>query len=205
MTTTKQSRSDLKRDQIIKVAGQLFLEHGYNAVTMDSIATAAPVSKPTLYKHFESKDTLFFAVMQDRTDKLFETLSQQIRMDKPIYETLVSIGNSFLDVVMNEDAIKMYRIMVGEGGHFPELGRLFYEAGPKKISSLIATYLERASQQEHIKVDDPIQSAMLFASMIKGGAHMQCLMGLRKEIPPKERAEIVDYAVKVFLDGHRRS
>ncbi len=196
-------KSSIKRDQILKVAGQLFMEHGFNAVTMDAIAEAAPVSKPTLYNHFENKPALFFAVMEARADSLFRAIENEIKPDQPIEKTLTNIGHSFLDVVLRPEGVRMYRVMVAESGQFPELGKIFYESGPRRISALISSYLRKEHESGRLNVPHPDMSANFYLNMIKGNGHMQCLMSLKEKIPPKDRAEVIDYAVSIFLKGHR--
>lgn len=196
------SRSDTKRDQILKVASQLFMEHGFTAVTMEAIADAAPVSKPTLYNHFENKPALFFAVMQERADNIFHAIENEMKHDQTIEETLTKIGYSFLDVVLLPEGIRLFRVMVAESGQFPELGKIFYETGPRKICALISAYLKKEHDEGRLNVPNPDMSASFYMNMIKGNAHMQCLMALKEKIPPKERAEVVDYAVSIFLKGH---
>jgi TetR/AcrR family transcriptional repressor of mexJK operon len=196
------SRSDTKRDQILKVASQLFMENGFNAVTMEAIAEAAPVSKPTLYNHFENKQALFFAVMEVRADNLFLAIENEMRSDQSIEETLTRIGHSFLDVVLRPEGIRMFRLMIAESGQFPELGKIFYESGPRKIAALISSYLKKEHDAGRLTVPNPDLSANFYLNMIKGNAHMQCLMALKEKIPPKDRAEVIDYAVSIFLKGH---
>ncbi len=53
-----------KRKMIVDAALQAFLESGYGESSVNRIAAAAGVSIKTLYRHFESKDELFNAVMQ---------------------------------------------------------------------------------------------------------------------------------------------
>jgi len=202
MENMTKNRSDTKRDQILKVASQLFMEHGFNAVTMEAIAEAAPVSKPTLYNHFDSKAALFFAVMEARADNLFQVIEGEMKPNQSIKETLTKIGHSFLDVVLRPEGIRMFRLMIAESGQFPELGKIFYETGPRKISALISSFLQKEHDAGRLNVPNPDLSANFYLNMIKGNAHMQCLMALKEKIPPKDRAEIIDYAVSIFLKGH---
>jgi len=52
-----------KREQkIIEAAKDLFIERGYQNVSMDRVAEAANIVKATIYKYFPSKDELYFAV-----------------------------------------------------------------------------------------------------------------------------------------------
>src|SRR5246127_1037021 len=53
-----------KRAAIVDAALQAFLDAGYAEASVNRIAAAAGVSIKTLYRHFESKDDLFSAVMQ---------------------------------------------------------------------------------------------------------------------------------------------
>ena len=53
-----------KRAAIVDAALKAFLEAGYAEASVNRIAAAAGVSIKTLYRHFESKDDLFSAVMQ---------------------------------------------------------------------------------------------------------------------------------------------
>ena len=63
-----------KRLAILDAAGRLFLERGFNDTSMDAIAEAAPVSKPTLYSHFKDKGDLFAAVINGRCCAMVATM-----------------------------------------------------------------------------------------------------------------------------------
>lgn len=54
------------RERLVHVAIELFYSHGFQAVGIDRILDAAGVTKTTFYKHFESKDDLIMAAIQQR-------------------------------------------------------------------------------------------------------------------------------------------
>jgi len=56
-------RGEAKHDLILATAEQVFASRPYHEVTMDDIAERAHVGKGTLYQYFESKEDLFFAVI----------------------------------------------------------------------------------------------------------------------------------------------
>ena len=58
----RMTRSERKR-QLLEQAKQLFVTHGYQNTTTEKIASAAGVTEPVLYRHFESKKTLFLEVL----------------------------------------------------------------------------------------------------------------------------------------------
>lgn len=55
-----------KREQLLEVATALFHRYGYHAVGLDRILEEAGVSRPTLFKHFPSKDDLIVTALQRR-------------------------------------------------------------------------------------------------------------------------------------------
>jgi AcrR family transcriptional regulator len=55
---------------IIESAGRLFGERGYEATHLDDIASAAGVTKPIVYRHFESKRDLYLALLDRHRDDL---------------------------------------------------------------------------------------------------------------------------------------
>ena len=50
--------------QLLDVALQLFIEHGYQGTSMEDIATAAGVTRPIVYNHFGSKDGIYLACLR---------------------------------------------------------------------------------------------------------------------------------------------
>jgi AcrR family transcriptional regulator len=54
-----------RREQLIQVATKLFAEYGYEATTTARIAEEAGVTEPILYRHFDSKQEMFVAIVRD--------------------------------------------------------------------------------------------------------------------------------------------
>ena len=66
-TTRSRKKRDThqKRQDILNGAVKVFIESGYDVSSMDKIAEVAGVSKRTVYNHFQSKESLFQAVVDD--------------------------------------------------------------------------------------------------------------------------------------------
>lgn len=58
--------SSTTRQRLIEVAGSLFYQHGFQAVGLDRVLDEVGISKTALYKHFDSKDDLIIAVLNER-------------------------------------------------------------------------------------------------------------------------------------------
>ena len=59
-----------RRTTIMRAAGPLFARHGYAATRLDDVAAAAGVTKPVVYRHFESKKALYMALLVKHRDDL---------------------------------------------------------------------------------------------------------------------------------------
>jgi AcrR family transcriptional regulator len=59
-----------RRALIVEAAGRLFGERGYDGARLDEIAAAAGVTKPIVYRHFDSKRELYLALLDRHRDDL---------------------------------------------------------------------------------------------------------------------------------------
>ena len=85
------------RARLIHVAIELFYSHGFQAVGVDQVLSAAGVTKTTFYKHFESKDDLLVAAIQQRDQwemQAWTNAVQKIAGDDPKQQLL-----AFFDVL----------------------------------------------------------------------------------------------------------
>jgi len=73
MITQKQSDP---RARILAVADRLFYTEGVRATGTERIMSLAEVAKATFYRHFESKDALVLAYLENRDQALWDYLSQ---------------------------------------------------------------------------------------------------------------------------------
>jgi AcrR family transcriptional regulator len=54
-----------RREQILDVAVQVFARNGFHGTSMNDVADAAGVTKPVLYQHFDSKQALYLALIDE--------------------------------------------------------------------------------------------------------------------------------------------
>ena len=83
------------RARIAEVATRLFLERGYDAVTVAEVAREAGVSSVTVFKHFPRKEDLFL----DRADDAVEFLRSAVRDRAPGVDVLASLRDRTLRLV----------------------------------------------------------------------------------------------------------
>lgn len=59
-----------RREQILDVSVQVFARRGFHSASMNDVAEAAGVTKPVLYQHFESKQELYLALLDEAGARL---------------------------------------------------------------------------------------------------------------------------------------
>jgi AcrR family transcriptional regulator len=80
-----------RREQILDVALEVFGTRGYHGASMNEIAEAAGVTKPVLYQHFDSKDELFAALIEDVGTRMRDTIAKATA-DAPDGKTQTRLG-----------------------------------------------------------------------------------------------------------------
>ena len=107
-----------RRATIIEAAGRLFGERGYEATTLDDVAAAAGVTKPILYRHFDSKRDLYLALLERHRDDL-PTFVEAIPPAGPLAERVRAVLDFWLDYV--ESHSYAWRMLFRDRGGGPEI------------------------------------------------------------------------------------
>ena len=70
----RKRRGSQTKENILQVASQLFDQKGYDRTSMNEIAEALGITKPSLYYHFKDKERLVLAVVQRASHSLLDDL-----------------------------------------------------------------------------------------------------------------------------------
>ena len=191
-----------KRAAILEAAKRLFLEQGYQGVSMDQIAAAAGVSKLTVYSHYGDKDSLFSAAI---VAKCQEVLPDDLFLPSPtgsLRDQLKAIGHAFFMLITSDEAISMHRMMSMPGTAENGLRELFWEAGPRRTQEVFARFLQDRVEQGQLRIDDvPLASSQFFC-LLKGELHPMLTCGLCIDHGPEQVARHIDATVDFFLRAH---
>jgi TetR/AcrR family transcriptional repressor of mexJK operon len=201
-TTSDQSRSDAKRRAILDVASEVFVAQGYAATSMSEIAARLGGSKGTLYNYFRSKEELFSAFITDTCQGPAMAIFDHLPATgggKSLRDNLISFGVGFLGFILSPRLIALNRVVVGETGRFPELGRMFFDAGPGRGESRFAQIAERAMDSGELRREDPVMVGRCLKDLILSDYHHRLLWGVLGDIPAGQIEAHVAGAVDAFL------
>jgi TetR/AcrR family transcriptional repressor of mexJK operon len=155
-------RTDRKRAAILDAAAEIFLHQGYLGTSMDEVAARASVSKQTVYKQFASKEALFVAIVTSMTGAAGDVVQREIadmgELDDPEKQLLAYAERQLL-VVLTPRLMQLRRLVIGEAGRFPELGRALQEGGPGRAVAGLSSALARWTDRGLLSIADPQAAA----------------------------------------------
>jgi AcrR family transcriptional regulator len=88
MTDLRSERGKATRDRLIAAGRELFGEHGYEATSIEAILETAGVKRGALYHHFESKQALFDAVLDQVVSEVARAAAEAARAETDPVESL---------------------------------------------------------------------------------------------------------------------
>jgi AcrR family transcriptional regulator len=197
------SRSDERRDAILDVAGEIFLQEGFAAASMSAIAARLGGSKGTLYNYFTSKTELFAAFMARACLANSEALVMATSNDEaPVAEALQRIGCGFIEFILREDSMAVQRLVIAEAQRFPELGEAFFEAGPKLSNEKLADWMKRRIDRGELRAVDPRIAARQFFALCKSGPQTMRMWNVIPEVSREQIEGHVAEQVKMFMAAY---
>jgi TetR/AcrR family transcriptional repressor of mexJK operon len=205
MNAEAQIKRGRKFDQVIEGARSVFMREGFEGASVDEIARFAGVSKATLYSYFPDKQHLFLAVLQTECAQQAEVEFLNDTNDLSVEQTLHAICTTLITFFLSRSGQDMFRVCVAEAQRFPELGRAFYDSGPKKWGRKIALYLDSPKAQATLRIDDSMLAADQLAQLCRADLMLKVLFGIQNNPSAEEIDRVAAEAVKTFLARYRRA
>ncbi|MBB3301629.1 MULTISPECIES: TetR/AcrR family transcriptional regulator [Rhizobium] len=192
-----------KRADILAAAKASFLDTGYEGTSMESIAKAANVSIMTLYRHAESKDDLFSAVISNACDPDDEAERAQMEalLEKPLRDVLLWAGMTAQSRLMDPDTIALMRTVIAGTSRFPGLAEMAHTSLVGNLEGMVAFMLGLKQETLGISAERRSELAVQFIDRLLGTHMLGVLMGLPgpSTQQQQERAEIAADALIAAL------
>ena len=167
-----------RRAAILAVAERSFLEHGYQGTTMSAIAAELGGSKGTLWSYFASKEELFDAFLDKMTSSLREEMMAALAPSTEVAPGIELFVKRLLTKIVQPGALGVFRLVVGESGRSPEVGRMFYRRTMATMEGALSGYIAGHMAAGRLRATDPTSAARLLMSMIGSGYRYRVLLGV---------------------------
>lgn len=95
----REQQKQQRRQNIIQIAKDLFLEQGVQTVQMQDIATASGIGIATLFRYFPKKEYLMIAATNAITDEMATDIGQIIEQSITAYEKIEQILEYYMGIM----------------------------------------------------------------------------------------------------------
>ena len=126
-------RSRDKSEEVLDIATEYFLTHGYDGASINAMARASGISKESIYRYFSSKEELFEAVI-DRQLEVYQEKMQIVDMDyknMELIDALNRVAEIILEIVSNDRSLAMRRLLFQMTARGSEVGKHYFKIGPE--------------------------------------------------------------------------
>ena len=173
-----ESKNAEPRARILEVADRLFYLEGVRATGTEKIMATAEVAKATFYRHFESKDALVLAYLENRDRALWDYLAHPTP-PKDLRETLIK----FEQIANRPDIIGCPFLRIAS--EFPDTAHPYHQFAIQHQNKIVDYLVERL---EPFAVDKKA-AGMAILSVINGALSTRMLFGTSKKAPVLAPAE----------------
>ena len=194
-------KSEETRLAILEAAKSVFLERGYGSASMAEVSARVGGSKQTLYSYFASKEDLFVAVMIEKgatqVQPLFDILHENDNLAEAIHDFVLA----FLRFITTDEVVAFRRIVYAEGAK-SDLGKLFYENGPKRGWTRMAEDFEQAMDAGRMRRADPWTAVYQLHALCEAGPVQRLLEGSGGPIDEATLLAVADAATDTFIRAY---
>ena len=191
-----------KEQEVLDVATEYFLQHGYRGASINAMARSSGISKESIYRYFSSKQQLFEAVIGR---ELIEYRRNLHRLDATLRSmdlraALTTVSETILAIITTDRTLALRRLIFDEATRSPEVGQHYYKIGANQAYTVLQSVLDTHAHESDFDVPT---LARHFLAMLCWRMTLERQCSVRGEPTQEEIAElsasIVDDFMKAFL------
>lgn len=186
-----------RRQQILERATDLFARQGYGRTTTRQIAQRAGVNEAIIFRHFPSKEDLYWAVIEHKihTRGGREQLRSAIQAGGGDVAVLTRIAEKILQ---RDTTLSRLLLFTALENH--RLSHRFFRTHVAQYYEVLADYVQRGVAEGRFRSVDPMLAARGFLGMMIYHFLVQELFG-GKRYQEFEAQEVCETLVGIWLDG----
>jgi AcrR family transcriptional regulator len=198
---TRFSSAD-RREQILDVATGLFAQQGFQGTTTKRIAEGSGVTEALIFRHFPSKEELYWAVIQRKIDDTspLEHLRANLEVGGEDIEVLSRIALDVLERRAKDQTLS--RLLLFSALEQHELSERFFRSYISNYFEALATFVRKGIRQGRFRTIDPLLAARSFLGMLIYHSLIQELYG-GKEVQDFDLPVVSRTMAEFWLQGVR--
>ncbi|MGQ7937539.1 TetR family transcriptional regulator [Paraburkholderia sp. D1E] len=156
---------EFKRERILQEAVPLFAEHGFQGVSIDTIAKQLNVTKPFIYTYFENKHALLEAIYERAVESLLDGVDQVFAADRPAPEQLKALVEYY--VLENLKSANLTSIFLTEEKHLSEESQKRVREKHHLFDNKLTKLLKKGVKEGVFQIDDPVLVSFAISGMVR--------------------------------------
>jgi TetR/AcrR family transcriptional regulator len=153
----RQEEKDRRRVEIVEAAEALYKELGWDAVTMDSVAKRARLSRALVYVYFKDKQDLHFGIAVRALETLYRRFEEASARSKTGLDKIVAIGRAYMaysqEFPYYFDACARLELHVPDAASGPSERELACMGVGRSVHEVVVSALELGQQDGTIRSD----------------------------------------------------
>ena len=191
-------RTEEKRDEIVKIAAELFEKHGFERCSMAALSERLGGSKATLYGYFSSKEDLLRAVLDCEVAKDADHVIRDFPAKEDLRESLILLGTAYLNKRMSPLPLANFRMVANQPAG-STMGKDFYLNIIRPNFQRLANKLEELMDQGKLRRADPEVAMMHWKGLCDWDFFEQRLLGAIEGPDPVVVKNVATLAADAFL------
>jgi TetR/AcrR family transcriptional regulator, mexJK operon transcriptional repressor len=187
-----------KEQEVLDVATEYFLQHGYSGASINAMARSSGISKESIYRYFSSKQQLFEAVIGR---ELIEYRRNLHRLDATLRSmelraALIMVAETIFGIITSDRTQALRRLIFDEATRSPEVGQHYYKIGPEQAYAVLESVFETHAHQSDFDIPT---LARHFAGVLFWRVTLERQCAVRPEPTAAEIAELAATLVGDFM------
>lgn len=184
------------RNEILDVSRNLLIQYGFGKLSMRNIANHANVTATSIYLHFDNKDDLLLALIEESIEHLKENLIREIDSSKDLIQQLEDLARGYIQFALEhpQEYEIIYMVRPEEMPRYPK--EKFQEI--RSAYELLAEIIEKGKQEDLIDVENSMISAYTLWAQLHGVVSVILSKRLDIRIPQQE---FINQATEHIIQG----
>ena len=191
-----------KKAQILDVASEWFLAHGYAGTSISAMARESGISKESIYRYFSSKEALLEAVIEKELEFYGQELEAAHAVEiglVDLREALIRIAETIAFTLNSDRTLDFRRLIFRVSRSSPHVGEHYFEVGPLQAEApLIEIFNAHREETEF----EPEVLATYFVAMVghRLVLERECRVNMPSNVFVRRKSRrVVDHFLKAFF------
>lgn len=193
-------RPTLSDEELLDIALDLFLEHGFERTSIDAITAAAGMAKRTVYARYADKEALFKAALA-RAIEDWMVPPERLRAAEvdDLEKSLLAIAQMLLTNILSPAGLRLLRLSNAVSVSMPEIAAANTRMGTEPTLAYLADLFRRRLLPDDAPAPEADEAALAFLHLVVGGPASTAAWGVAFDAASIDRH--TRYCVRLFLHG----